>query len=245
MKKTIYALIIMGMSFGSTLIAMYPEVPAIGPMAQQLRNAVTTGNLERVKALLQQGANVNTKNSAGRSVLILAARRSTKNNPRRDAYYGIVKALLAAGATPTTQKVEGVPWGHQEKVEQAEQADPRTRALIESYEEAGETGRPVRDIRLVFAAEGARVDEVRELLAEGANPTVGEPQHGIPIIALAARHSNPHDPEHDKYYEIVLLLLEKTHERGLMTELAGARLLEAAKNADERTLNLIREYVRQ
>lgn len=81
------------------LFATTPGEAAEGDPSIQLMVAATSGQIERVEKLLQEGVDVNGRNQAGRTPLIAAA---AAGNSR------IVRKLLAFGADVNAQDNQGI-----------------------------------------------------------------------------------------------------------------------------------------
>lgn len=148
MKKNLFTLVIMAACIGSTLVAMHQEMPmekAPGRLSkrQRLWLAVKEGDAAQVQDLLRKGVGPNVwsfVNDDLMSALMVAVRNSTEQNPKREAYFAIVSALLEAGARPKTTREVNQPREPERIVDEAAHADTRTKNLLAQYREPHETG---------------------------------------------------------------------------------------------------------
>jgi len=154
-------------------------------MTDSIADAVSKGQTDRVLALLDSGADINTANAAGLTLLMLAAKKGCLE---------IVRALLDRGAAVNTQATY-YGWtaltyaanaGHEEIV----------RLLLEQG--AALNAKAVRGkTALVVAADRGHTAVVAALLEAGADASAPPDHHGWTALGRAVKN---------RHFEVVLLL---------------------------------------
>ncbi|HZR26386.1 MAG TPA: ankyrin repeat domain-containing protein [Vicinamibacterales bacterium] len=160
---------------GSAISALFLSalIYAASP-ATSVVDAAMTGNKDQVKALLKDGADVNTATGDGMTALHYAVVKHDVD---------LAKMLLYAGANVKATTRIG---GYTPLLIAARDGDA---PLIDTLLGAGADPNSTTTngtTALMFAAASGRVDAVKALIAKGANVNVAEPQKGETALTFAA-----------------------------------------------------------
>ena len=153
-----------------------PIIPTIGQVATALSFAVATDDISAVQMLLKNGADVNIS-----PVLVTAVKSSGPNSTK------IVELLLKAGSDPW---VGGNSWENyvgRNNVSKVIYADEK-QALIEKARNIPSAEQQKLDDKLITAAEKGNLNQVKKLLAKGANPN-GRNKYGNTPLFMAVSSS--------------------------------------------------------
>ncbi len=141
-----------------------------------LMQAVNFGNLETVRALLDAGADPNTKDDGSSSLLIIAIRHNSSEES-----FEIFRALLAAGADPNAKDHDGrTPLSYAiAKLKYHEVVKALLDAGADPNAISGYYGRTplnyvINELDYLDLAEVEKVELVKALLAAGADPNATE-----------------------------------------------------------------------
>ena len=184
-----------------------------------LRWAAENGHGDIAQSLLSKGANVNATDAQGRTALMLAvenghalvaqalltagadanmadaAGRTAANRAQDKGYPLILQALMSAGATAEKQ---AAPSETQTQTPPADSGKPKQTPTPKPA--AANTATDEKNVKpLVEAANSGNVEQVRSLLAAGADPNVRTEKGYTPLMLAAASN----------YLEVVQLLLDK------------------------------------
>lgn len=149
-----------------------------------LMQAAEGGNIDRVRALLQSGADVNEARGSGHTALMLAAGRDQLE---------IVQTLLRAGANPNAiifgrYGIPGWAW-----MFAMNRCNKHWREMTEAMLAAGVELNPktIYASPLDHAIDEDDVVIIETLLKKGANPNLRDSETGETLLMSAARYSTP------------------------------------------------------
>ncbi len=166
------------------------------PIDNALRQSAQDGDVAAVKALIADGANVNSRDKTGGTALLWVA--PARDNPE------MVKLLIASGADVNAADNRG----ETALMIAASQSNPGImRALIEAG--AKVNARNDKGVTaLMSAAARANVVEIKILLANGADATIKDKEGRVAADFARAGAKNYPDADNQRRFAEALKLLE-------------------------------------